>query len=122
MNDARRFGSIGGIFHLAVIVNDKLFENQSLDHFYETFAVKAMSTKYLDELTRIQCPDLEYFVAFTSVANGRGSPGQTAYGKYSKNLRQFILHSSEWAHLRGQSRAFGHKPNTYKEVSFDLFS
>lgn len=83
LNDARRFGSIGGIFHLAAIVHDKLFENQSLDHFYETFAVKAMSTQYLDELTRIQCPDLEYFVAFTSVANGRGSPGQTAYGNYS---------------------------------------
>ncbi|KAG4079180.1 hypothetical protein HA402_015836 [Bradysia odoriphaga] len=79
LNDSRRFGSIGGIFHLAVIVHDKLLDNQSFDHFSETFAVKAMSTEYLDELTRIQCPDLEHFVAFTSVANGRGSPGQTAY-------------------------------------------
>ncbi|XP_037047414.1 fatty acid synthase-like isoform X2 [Bradysia coprophila] len=90
LNDAKRFGSIGGIFHLAVIVHDKLLDNQSFDHFSETFAVKAMSTEYLDELTRIQCPNLEHFVAFTSVANGRGSPGQTAYALANSVMERFV--------------------------------
>ena len=73
-------GPIDGIFNLAVVLKDNLWENQTKETFEESFRSKAWSTKNLDELSRKMCPDLRHFVVFSSVTCGRGNAGQTNYG------------------------------------------
>ncbi|XP_057319878.1 fatty acid synthase-like [Microplitis mediator] len=77
---AENLAPVDGIFNLAVILKDSLFENQTPDTFKESFAVKAWSTKVLDEVSRKFCPNLRHFVVFSSVSCGRGNAGQTNYG------------------------------------------
>lgn len=43
-------------------------------------APKIAGTHNLDKVTRQSCPELEFFVAFSSVSCGRGNAGQTNYG------------------------------------------
>lgn len=81
---------MGGIFQLAVLLHDNIFENQTSDKFLETFGPKAIATKYLDELSRTLCPRLQYFVAFSSVTCGRGNAGQTNYGMANSIMERII--------------------------------
>ena len=80
LKTAMQLGPIDGIFNLAVILKDSLWENQTEATFEESFRAKAWSTKQLDELTRKICPQLRHFVVFSSVSCGRGNAGQTNYG------------------------------------------
>lgn len=80
LNEAVKIAPLDGIFNLAVNLKDSLFENQTSTSFAESFKAKAWSTKNLDELSRKLCPNLRQFVAFSSVACGRGNLGQTNYG------------------------------------------
>lgn len=41
---------------------------------------KANATLLLDHISRKVCPNLEYFVIFSSVSSGFGNTGQTNYG------------------------------------------
>ena len=77
---AQQIGRLEGIFNLAVVLRDALFENQTVEDFEMSFKPKAYAAKYLDEITRELCPDLKYFVVFSSVSCGRGNAGQTNYG------------------------------------------
>ncbi|XP_070493817.1 fatty acid synthase-like [Chironomus tepperi] len=77
---ARELGPVGGIFNLAVVLRDGIFENQDATKFNESMAPKAVATKYLDEISRVLCPKLQYFVVFSSVSCGRGNAGQSNYG------------------------------------------
>ena len=65
-----KLGPVGGIFNLAVILKDSIFDNQDVEKFVECMAPKAVATKHLDELTRKLCPELQYFVVFSSVSRG----------------------------------------------------
>ncbi|XP_055853304.1 fatty acid synthase-like [Episyrphus balteatus] len=87
---AMTLGPIGGIFNLAVVLKDAIFENQSVELFKESFGPKAMATKYLDELSRKMCPQLEHFVVFSSVSCGRGNVGQTNYGMANSIMERII--------------------------------
>ena len=80
LKNAEKLGAIDGIFNLAVVLRDSLWENQSVDTFEESFRSKAWSTNNLDELSRKMCPSLRHFVVFSSVSCGRGNAGQTNYG------------------------------------------
>ncbi|CAG9857586.1 unnamed protein product [Phyllotreta striolata] len=71
---------VGAVFNLAVVLRDAIFDNQSMDSFKTSFAPKARAARYLDEITRRSCPELEHFVIFSSVSCGRGNAGQTNYG------------------------------------------
>ncbi len=73
-------GPIGGIFHLAVVLNLTLFENQTIEKFGETCESKINTFVNLDKLTRSLCPELDYFVVFSSTICGKGFSGQTNYG------------------------------------------
>lgn len=73
-------GPVEGIFNLAVVLRDQLFENQTIDDYMTSFNPKAVATKYLDQLSRELCPELRQFVIFSSVSCGRGNAGQTNYG------------------------------------------
>lgn len=90
IRDAKKFGEVGGIFNLAVLLRDGIFENQDVDKFTECMAPKADATKYLDELSRQLCPKLQYFVVFSSVSCGRGNPGQCNYGMANSVMERIV--------------------------------
>lgn len=80
INEARKLAPVGGIFNLAAVLRDALIENLTEKEFREVAAPKIEGTKNLDEVSRKLCPELDYFVAFSSVSCGRGNMGQTNYG------------------------------------------
>ena len=79
---ALKLGPLGGIFHLAVVLKDGLFENQTIQAFQAVSKPKYNGTIYLDQLTRGKdvAKDLHWFVVFSSVSSGRGNAGQANYG------------------------------------------
>ena len=82
VEQARKLGPLGGIFHLAVVLKDGLFENQTIEAFQAVSKPKYHGTIYLDQLTREKdgAEDLDWFVVFSSVSSGRGNAGQSNYG------------------------------------------
>ncbi|XP_023289558.1 fatty acid synthase [Orussus abietinus] len=80
LKKAKALGPVDGIFNLAVVLKDNLWENQTPESFEESFRAKAWATKQLDQLSRKMCPGLRQFVVFSSVSCGRGNAGQTNYG------------------------------------------
>ena len=72
IEEALNIANIGGIFHLAVVLNGAFLDNQTFTTFRETCEPKVNALMNLDKLTRKLCPQLEYFVAFSSVSCGRG--------------------------------------------------
>lgn len=95
ISTANKLGPVGGIFNLAVQLRDGIFENQSVDRFRECMAPKAIATQYLDEVSRRVCPQLEYFVIFSSVSCGRGNAGQSNYGMANSVMERII--ERRWA-------------------------
>jgi fatty acid synthase, animal type len=75
-----KLGPVGGIFNLAAKLNEATLETQNKAKIVESFLPKATATKYLDEVSRQLCPELHYFVVFSSIASGRGIAGQSNYG------------------------------------------
>uniref|UniRef100_A0A336MXS7 CSON007968 protein n=1 Tax=Culicoides sonorensis TaxID=179676 RepID=A0A336MXS7_CULSO len=99
-------GPVGGIFNLAVILRDNIFENQDAEKFVESLSVKAFATKYLDEISRKLCPELEHFVVFSSVSCGRGNAGQTNYGM-ANSIMERIVESRVSAGFPGKAIQWG---------------
>lgn len=81
---------IGGIFNLAVNLQDGIFENQTKESFEASCAPKALATRILDKKSRILCQELELFVVFSSVSCGRGNTGQTNYGMANSVMERVI--------------------------------
>lgn len=77
---ANSLGPVHGIYNLAVILKDGIFDNQTTENFQISFEPKAVTTHYLDIVSRRLCPLLRDFVVFSSVSCGRGNAGQTNYG------------------------------------------
>lgn len=90
INDSIKLGPVGGIFNLAVQLRDGLFKNQTPKKFIESMGPKALATTYLDEISRVMCPELQYFVVFSSVACGAGNMGQTSYGMANSVMERII--------------------------------
>nr|XP_006635198.2 PREDICTED: fatty acid synthase isoform X1 [Lepisosteus oculatus] len=80
ITEAARLGPVGGIFHLAMVLKDGMLENLTPHHFQDVNKPKYNGTIHLDRVTREQCPELSYFVVFSSVSCGRGNAGQSNYG------------------------------------------
>ncbi|NXR62112.1 FAS synthase, partial [Rhadina sibilatrix] len=80
IEEALQLGPVGGIFNLAVVLRDGMIENQTPELFGEVNKPKYSGTLHLDWVTRKKCPDLDYFVVFSSVSCGRGNAGQSNYG------------------------------------------
>lgn len=72
------------------MLHDSIFENQSVDKFFGSFGPKVFATRYLDELSRVLCPNLKYFVVFSSLACGRGNAAQTNYGMANSIIERII--------------------------------
>lgn len=106
-------GPIGGIFNLAAVLHDNVLQNQSVEHFLESFAPKVTATRFLDELSRELCPNLRHFVVFSSVACGRGNAGQTNYAMANSIMERIIEQrvrdglpgkAIQWVSFGGKSR------------------
>ncbi|NWU98405.1 FAS synthase, partial [Upupa epops] len=80
IEEALQLGPVGGIFNLAVVLRDGMIENQTPELFWEVNKPKYSGTLHLDWVTRKKCPELDYFVVFSSVSCGRGNAGQSNYG------------------------------------------
>uniref|UniRef100_A0A8C5H966 Fatty acid synthase n=1 Tax=Gouania willdenowi TaxID=441366 RepID=A0A8C5H966_GOUWI len=78
--ESSALGPVGGVFHLAMVLKDGMLENLSPQQFLDVNTPKYEGTVNLDRVTRKLCPDLGYFVAFSSVSCGRGNAGQSNYG------------------------------------------
>lgn len=61
------------------MLRDGLFSNQTEENFQLVNAPKAVATKLLDNISRTLCPELQYFVIFSSISCGYGNAGQTNY-------------------------------------------
>ena len=75
-----RDGKIGGVYHLAAVLEDASFENQTLEKFQAVSKIKIDGAINLDKLTREVSDDQTQFVVFSSVTSGRGNFGQSNYG------------------------------------------
>lgn len=78
MKECKKFGKVGGIFNLAGVLKDSLFDSQTLDYFLVSTEGKYFVTKNLDDLSRTDAEirqSLHWFVVFSSVACGRGNAG-----------------------------------------------
>lgn len=70
---------IGSIFNFAVHYKDVMFDDQTVEQFKAVVLPKAHATFYLDKVSRELCPQLDYFLVFSSASCGRGNPGQSSY-------------------------------------------
>lgn len=80
LTDSNKVAPVGGIFNLAAVLRDDILENQTPEFFRQVCVPKVNGTKYLDMASRDLCPDLDYFICFSSVSCGRGNIGQSNYG------------------------------------------
>lgn len=79
IESANAMGPCGGVFNTAVQYDDQMFDNMSEEQFARVMAPKLNASINLDRITRQLCPQLDYFVTFSSISCGRGNTGQTNY-------------------------------------------
>jgi acyl transferase domain-containing protein/NADPH:quinone reductase-like Zn-dependent oxidoreductase/thioesterase domain-containing protein/acyl carrier protein len=91
---------IGGVFHLAAVLEDGLFENQTAERFRIVNDVKYLGAYNLDKCTRMSeiMDPSAYFVVFSSVTSGRGNLGQTNYGFANSSMERIC----EWRRREGR--------------------
>jgi fatty acid synthase len=103
---AEKLGPLGGIFHLALVLMDGLFENQTSVKFEQVNKAKYDGLINLDKITRSRKIDLDYFVAFSSISSGRGNPGQSNYG-FSNSCIERICEQRRKNGLHGMAIQWG---------------
>ncbi|KAF6215593.1 hypothetical protein GE061_010349 [Apolygus lucorum] len=85
---ANQLGPVGGIYNLAGVLRDGEFVELKEQSFEEVSAAKVRGSYWLDMSSRAACPQLDHFVAFSSVSCGRGNAGQTNYGYANSGLER----------------------------------
>ncbi|EDW12340.1 fatty acid synthase [Drosophila mojavensis] len=88
LESSNKLALVGGIFNLAAVLRDGLFEEQTVKNFEVATAPKVLATMHLDQCSRSMCPALEHFICFSSLASGRGNPGQTNYGLANSSMER----------------------------------
>jgi len=88
IDEANSMGPVGGVFNLALVLHDAFIENQTVQSFKECCQPKFEGLINLDKVTRAKCPQLDYFVAFSSLTSGRGNAGQTNYGYANSGMER----------------------------------
>lgn len=68
-----------GVWHLAMVLNDRLYANMTDEAWDQTVAPKAAVARNLDRSTRAHSSALEHFVCWSSVTALFGNAGQTNY-------------------------------------------
>nr|QGN67248.1 fatty acid synthase [Galeruca daurica]QGN67249.1 fatty acid synthase [Galeruca daurica] len=85
---AQQIGPVGGIFNMALVLKDATILDQTEENFYQVFLPKLLSGQNMDLVTRNLCKNLDHFVVFSSIASGRGIPGQYNYGMANSALER----------------------------------
>ncbi|CAH0393331.1 unnamed protein product [Bemisia tabaci] len=106
LEETSKLGPLGGIFNLAAVLSDALLQNQTPTSFEKVAAPKINGTKNLDNVSRKMCPDLDYFVVFSSCSSGRGNSGQTNYG-YANSAMERICEARQEVGLPGLAIQWG---------------
>ncbi|XP_070847252.1 fatty acid synthase [Chaetodon trifascialis] len=104
--EACSLGPVGGVFHLAMVLKDGMLENLTPQLFLDVNKPKYDGTINLDKVTRKLCPDLSYFVAFSSVSCGRGNAGQSNYG-YANSAMERVCEKRHYDGLPGLAVQWG---------------
>ncbi|KAF3691435.1 Fatty acid synthase [Channa argus] len=104
--EACTLGPVGGIFHLAMVLKDGMLENLTSQLFIDVNRPKHDGIINLDQVTRKLCPDLSYFVAFSSVSCGRGNAGQSNYG-YANSAMERVCEKRRYDGLPGLAIQWG---------------
>ena len=86
---------LGGVVHLAGVLDDALLSAQDPQRFRNTLAPKAYGADHLDRLTRED--DLEFFVVSSSVSSVFGSPGQANYATANAFLDGLVARAGRTA-------------------------
>lgn len=81
-------GPVGGIYNLAMVLRDGFMENQTIENYKAVCTPKIEGTLNLDKVSRQLCPELDHFVAFSSVSCGRGNAGQSNYGLANSTMER----------------------------------
>lgn len=79
IEDMEASGPLGGVFHLAMVLDDGFFVNQTSETWRHVVKTKLQGAINLDLCTR-ECSKLAQFVMFSSLAGSEGNPGQSNYG------------------------------------------
>jgi fatty acid synthase len=91
IKQCQELGPLGGVFHLAMVLRDCLFENQTTKNFKEAAEAKYIGCKNLDSVTRKLCgPELRWFAVWSSISCGRGNSGQTNYGWANSTMERVV--------------------------------
>ncbi|XP_041672485.1 fatty acid synthase [Cheilinus undulatus] len=106
IKEASSLGPVGGVFHLAMVLKDGMLENLTPQLFIDVNKPKYDGTLNLDKVTRKSCPDLSYFVAFSSVSCGRGNAGQSNYG-YANSAMERVCEKRRYDGLPGLAVQWG---------------
>jgi fatty acid synthase len=106
IKEAISLGPVGGIFNLAMVLSDGFIENQSVESFEKVCSPKVDGTLNLDSVSRQLCPEIDYFVAFSSVSCGRGNAGQSNYG-FANSSMERICESRRNDKLHGLAVQWG---------------
>lgn len=77
------------LYLMSQVLRDAFMENQTVENYTEVCNSKVQSTVNLDAWSRELCPDLDWFVCFSSIACGRGNAGQSNYG-YANSVMERI--------------------------------
>lgn len=106
IEEANEMGPVGGIFNLAMVLNDSILENQTPEKFKEVCLPKVDTSINLDKVSRKLCPQLDYFVCFSSVAASLGNPGQSNYG-FANSVMERVVEQRKEDGLHGLAVQFG---------------
>lgn len=106
LTEASQLGPVGAVINLAAVLRDAFLENQSEADFKTVAKPKVDGTKQLDTATRALAPELDHFIAFSSVSCGRGNAGQTNYGLANSAMER-ICESRQSVGLPGCSIQWG---------------
>ena len=106
ISDSQWMGEIGGIFHLALVLNVSLLKNQTFETFSESVYTKAKQFQNLDEISRQMKLNFDYFVVFSSVTCGKGNGGQTHYA-YGNSVCERICEARRKDGLHGLAIQWG---------------
>jgi fatty acid synthase len=95
-----------GIWHLGMVLNDRLYDNMTPKAWDETVSTKADICKNLDASSRLHCPVLRHFVMWSSVSALFGNPGQTNYA-YANSVMEGVCMARQAANFPGVAIQWG---------------
>ena len=87
------------------VLRDAYLENQTEGDFAAVCLPKINGTIELDKASRTLCPELDYFVCFSSISCGRGNAGQSNYGLANSAMER-LCESRQASGLPGVSTAY----------------